>query len=32
MRHGLPSRARLWTSVAGRVLVLALALRLAAGA
>ncbi len=30
MRHGLPSRARLWTSVAGRLLVLALAARLVA--
>jgi arginine exporter protein ArgO len=28
MRHGLPPRARLWTSVAGRLLVLALAARL----
>jgi arginine exporter protein ArgO len=32
MRHGLPSQARTWTSIAGRVLVLALAARLAAGA
>ncbi|HEY7619717.1 MAG TPA: hypothetical protein VH834_08095, partial [Solirubrobacteraceae bacterium] len=31
MRHGLPSRARTWTTIAGRVLVLALALKLAAG-
>ena len=29
MRHGLPSRARTWTSLAGRLLVLALAARLA---
>jgi arginine exporter protein ArgO len=32
MRHGLPPSARTWTSVAGRLLVLALALRLALGA
>ena len=32
MRHGLPPSARTWTSVVGRVLVLALALRLALGA
>ena len=32
MRHGLPARARTWTSVAGRVLVLALAVKLAMGA
>jgi arginine exporter protein ArgO len=32
MRHGLPPSARTWTSVAGRVLVLALAMRLALGA
>jgi len=32
MRHGLPSQARTWTSIAGRVLVLALAARLATGA
>jgi arginine exporter protein ArgO len=32
MRHGLPGSARTWTSVAGRVLVLALAVRLALGA
>ena len=32
MRHGLPASARTWTSVAGRLLVLALALRLALGA
>jgi hypothetical protein len=32
MRHGLPPSARTWTSVAGRVLVLALAVRLALGA
>jgi arginine exporter protein ArgO len=32
MRHGLPGRARVWTSVAGRVLVLALAARLALAA
>ena len=32
MRHGLPPGARTWTSVAGRLLVLALALRLALGA
>jgi arginine exporter protein ArgO len=32
MRHGLPTSARTWTSVAGRVLVLALAARLALGA
>jgi arginine exporter protein ArgO len=30
MRHGLPSRARIWTSVAGRLLTLALAARLVA--
>jgi arginine exporter protein ArgO len=32
MRHGLPSHARTWTSVAGRLLVLALAVRLAGAA
>jgi len=32
MRHGLPPRARTWTSVAGRLLVLALAARLVIGA
>jgi arginine exporter protein ArgO len=32
MRHGLPPSARTWTSVVGRVLVLALAVRLALGA
>jgi threonine/homoserine/homoserine lactone efflux protein len=32
MRHGLPSRARTWTSVAGQLLVLGLAARLVAGA
>ncbi|HKE80080.1 MAG TPA: LysE family transporter [Solirubrobacteraceae bacterium] len=32
MRHGLPPRARTWTSVAGRLLVLALAARLVMGA
>jgi arginine exporter protein ArgO len=32
MRHGLPPSARTWTSVGGRLLVLALALRLALGA
>jgi arginine exporter protein ArgO len=32
MRHGLPPSARTWTSVIGRVLVLALAVRLAVGA
>jgi len=32
MRHGLPPGARTWTSVAGRVLVLALAVKLALGA
>ena len=32
MRHGLPPGARTWTSVAGRLLVLALAARLALGA
>jgi arginine exporter protein ArgO len=32
MRHGLPSRARTWTAVAGRLLVLALAARLAVAA
>jgi arginine exporter protein ArgO len=32
MRHGLPSGARTWTSVIGRVLVLALAAKLALGA
>jgi arginine exporter protein ArgO len=32
MRHGLPPSARTWTSVIGRVLVLALAVRLALGA
>jgi arginine exporter protein ArgO len=31
MRHGLPPRARTWTSVGGRLLVLALAARLAIG-
>jgi arginine exporter protein ArgO len=32
MRHGLPPSARTWTSIAGRVLVLALAVKLALGA
>jgi arginine exporter protein ArgO len=32
MRHGLPPSARTWTSVIGRVLVLALAVKLALGA
>jgi arginine exporter protein ArgO len=32
MRHGLPPSARTWTSLAGRVLVLALAAKLALGA
>jgi arginine exporter protein ArgO len=32
MRHGLPARARTWTSIAGRLLVLALAARLVVGA
>jgi arginine exporter protein ArgO len=32
MRHGLPPGARTWTSIAGRVIVLALAVKLAAGA
>ena len=32
MRHGLPPSARTWTSIVGRILVLALALRLALGA
>jgi arginine exporter protein ArgO len=32
MRHGLPPSARTWTSIAGRVLVLALAAKLALGA
>jgi len=32
MRHGLPPSARTWTSVVGRLLVLALAVRLALGA
>jgi arginine exporter protein ArgO len=32
MRHGLPPSARTWTSVIGRVLVLALAIKLALGA
>ena len=32
MRHGLPPSARTWTSVIGRVLVLALAVRLVLGA
>jgi arginine exporter protein ArgO len=32
MRHGLPPRARTWTSVAGRLLVLGLAARLVIGA
>jgi hypothetical protein len=31
MRHGLPAGARTWTSVIGRVLVLALAAKLALG-
>jgi arginine exporter protein ArgO len=32
MRHGLPPNARTWTSVIGRAMVLALAVRLALGA
>jgi arginine exporter protein ArgO len=32
MRHGLPAGARTWTSIIGRVLVLALAAKLALGA
>ena len=32
MRHGLPPSARTWSSIAGRVLVLALAAKLALGA
>jgi arginine exporter protein ArgO len=32
MGHGLPPRARLWTSVAGQLIVLGLAVRLAVGA
>jgi arginine exporter protein ArgO len=32
MRHGLPEGARLWTSLVGRLIVLALAARLALGA
>jgi arginine exporter protein ArgO len=32
MRHGLPPRARVWTSLAGQLIVLLLAVRLAAGA
>jgi arginine exporter protein ArgO len=32
MRHGLPPRARVWTSVAGQLIVLGLAVRLVAGA
>jgi arginine exporter protein ArgO len=32
LRHGLPASARTWTSVLGRLLVLALAVRLALGA
>ena len=32
MRHGLPPSARTWTSVIGRVIVLALAVKLALGA
>ena len=32
MRHGLPPRARVWTSVAGRLIVLGLAVRLVVGA
>jgi arginine exporter protein ArgO len=32
MRHGLPPGARTWTSIAGRVIVLALAVKLAMGA
>jgi arginine exporter protein ArgO len=32
MRHGLPPRARVWTSVAGQLIVLALAVRLVVGA
>jgi hypothetical protein len=31
MRHGLPPGARTWTSIAGRVIVLALAVKLAIG-
>jgi arginine exporter protein ArgO len=32
MRHGLPARARVWTSVAGQLIVLGLAVRLVFGA
>lgn len=32
MRHGLPVRARMWTSVVGQLIVLALAVRLAVAA
>jgi arginine exporter protein ArgO len=32
MRHGLPERARVWTSLSGRLIVLALAVRLVLGA
>jgi arginine exporter protein ArgO len=32
MRHGLPARARVWTSVAGQLIVLGLAVRLVLGA
>ncbi len=32
MRHGLPARARVWTSVAGQLIVLGLAARLVLGA